>query len=144
VAGEAEQLPALGTAGEVSAGGAATSPAAGESVTSGRASSAGGDWRAASSAARTSGSISSAVTAVRETTPAAVPWPPSTAAMTVRLRVRVTPLVVRPPSAHRRLTEECSSAITTVASARDSSSARSTVSWGEVTVRVIVRTPAGC
>ncbi len=98
--------------------------------TSGCASSAGPDSRAAASAARTSGSSSSAVTAERDTTPEAVPCAPSTVAITVSVRPRVTPFVVRALPAQRRLALDSSSAITTQPSARDSSRARSTISCG--------------
>lgn len=134
---------AANTSEEVSAGGSVKEGLAGTPSTSGWASSAGPAARAAASAARTSGSSSYAVTAARDTTPEAVPWAPSTVATTVRVRPRVTPLVVRALPAQRRLAEESSSAMTTQPSARDSSRARSTISWGFET-ELIDRPPAWC
>ncbi len=115
----------------------------GTPLTSGCASSAGPAPRAAASAARTSGSSSSEVTADRETTPDAVPRAPSAVATTVRVRPRVTPFVVSALPAQRRLAEDCSSAMTTRPSVVDSSSARSTISYGLLT-RLIARPPASC
>ncbi len=127
----------------VSAGGSVKSAETGTPETSGCASSAGPAPRAAASAARTSGSRSSAVTAERDTTPEAVPSAPSTVAITVRVRPRVTPFVVSALPAQRRLADELSSATTTQPSAVDSSSARSTISYGLLT-RLIARPPASC
>lgn len=127
----------------VSAGASVKSGDEGTPVTSGCASSAGPAPRAAASAARTSGSRSSAVTAERDTTPDAAPSAPSTVAMTVRVRPRVTPFVVSALPAQRRLAEESSSAMTTQPSAVDSSSARSTISYGLLT-RLIGPPPASC
>lgn len=80
--------------------------------------------------------------------PEAVPWAPSTVAITVRVRPRVTPFVVRELAAQRRLALDSSSAITTQPSARDSSRARSTISCGLVAallaLLVIGRPPAWC
>ncbi|GAA3108868.1 hypothetical protein GCM10020254_63540 [Streptomyces goshikiensis] len=120
---------------------------AGVPVTSGRASSAGPAPRAAASAARTSGSRSAAVTAERDTTPEAVPSLPSTVAMTVRVRPRVTPFVVSALPAQRRFAVDSSSAMTTQPSAVDSSRARSTISCGLVRPFesvLIGRPPASC
>lgn len=132
------------TAEVVSAGASVNSGDGSTPVTSGCASSAGPAPRAAASAARTSGSSSSTVTADRDTTPEAVPWAPSTVAITVRVRPRVTPFVVSALPAQRRLAEECSSAITTQPSDRDSSRARSTISCGLVVRALIARPPAWC
>ncbi len=131
------------TSDPVSAGGSVKSADAGTPDTRGCASSAGPAPRAAASAARTSGSRSSAVTAERVTTPDAVPCAPSTVAITVRVRPRVTPFVVSALPAQRRLAEEFSSAITTQPSAVDSESARSTISYG-LLARLIARPPASC
>ncbi|MCZ0973436.1 hypothetical protein O1L55_22775 [Streptomyces albulus] len=54
------------------------------------------------------------------------------------VRPRVAPLVVRALPAQRRLVLECSSAMTTQPSARDSSRARSTISFGR-----LLRVPRG-
>ncbi len=132
------------TADDVSAGASVKSGDAGTSVTRGCASSAGPAPRAAASAARTRGSSSSLVTAERETTPDAVPSRPSTVATTVSVRPRVTPFVVSALPAHRRLAVDSSSAITTQPSARDSSSARSTISCGLLVRALIDPPPAWC
>ncbi len=132
------------TAEEVSAGASVKSGAAGTPSTSGCASSAGPAPRAAASAARTSGSSSCEVTAERDTTPEAVPSLPSTVAITVSVRPRVTPFVVSALPAQRRLAVECSSAITTQPSARDSASACSTISCGLWVRALIDRPPAWC
>lgn len=132
------------TAEDVSAGASVKSGDSGTPVTSGWASSAGAAPRAAASAARTSGSNSSAVTADRETTPEAVPSLPSTVATTVSVRPRVTPFVVSALPAQRRLAVDCSSAITTQPSARDSARARSTISCGLLVRALIDRPPAWC
>ncbi len=132
------------TAEEVSAGASVNSGDRATPVTSGCASSAGPAPRAAASAARTRGSSSSAVTADRDTTPEAVPSLPSTVATTVRVRPRVTPFVVSALPAQRRLAVDCSSAMTTHPSARDSSRARSTTSCGLLGRALIDRPPGSC
>ncbi len=103
--------------------------------------------RAASSAARTSASTWSSPTLLRDTTPVAVPSEPPTVAMTVSVRPRITPLVVRVFAAQRRLASLDSSASTTQPSVVESSSARSTTSWAVTLVVVVVLIgppPPGC
>ena len=134
---------------EVSAGGSAHPwPETGtcSGVTSGAASSAARPLRACSSAARTSASTSPRPTLLRVTTPVAVPSLAPTVAMTVRARPRMTPLVVSVFAAHRRLASLDSWARTMQPSAVDSCSARSTTSWVETSVLVvlIVLPPPGC
>ncbi|HEX2313717.1 MAG TPA: hypothetical protein VHJ17_08295 [Thermomonospora sp.] len=108
-------------------------------MTSGAASSAGPLAAATRSASRTSSSIPSGPTPARDTAPAATPSPTRRSAITVSCRDRVTPLVVSVLPAHRRFAVLDSSAITTQSSARDSSSALSTLSCG-----VTDRPPSPC
>ncbi len=115
---------------DVSVGGSSQVASAPSASGSGRASSADRASWALASAARTIDSTSSRPTLLRETTPAAVPSCPPMVAITVRVRPRVTPLVVRVLPAQRRLASLLSSAITTQPSAVESSSARSASSCG--------------
>ena len=83
---------------------------------------------------------------LRDTTPVAVPSLPPTVAMTVSLRPRITPLVVRVFAAQRRLASLDSSATTMQPSAEESSRARSTTSCAITLVVVVLigRPPPGC
>jgi hypothetical protein len=62
-------------------------------------------------------------------------------AMTVSCREADTPLVVSVLPAQRRLAAEVSSAITTQSSLRAAARARSTASWGEYPLAVVIKGP---